>query len=98
MRRITILATARGTARLHYLGVSPKRYLWLRRMDLARRTLRRADGEDRHRDRFGLRVLGAGSLFGESPSTALRVCQEISESTCERVENRFTTVFLYHIL
>jgi hypothetical protein len=45
--------------------MSPKRYLWLRRMHFARRALRMADAEmttDRHRDRHQLRFLGAGTL------------------------------------
>jgi AraC-like DNA-binding protein len=66
---------------LEYLGVSPKRYLWLRRMNLARRALRRADAEKTTvteiASDFGFWELGRfsvayRSLFGESPSTALR--------------------------
>jgi AraC-like DNA-binding protein len=65
---------------LKYLGMSPKRYLWLR-MDLARRALRRADAEqttvteiasDYGFWEFGRFSVAYRSLFGESPSTALR--------------------------
>ena len=81
MRPTRILATARGTARLHYLGISPKRYLWLRRMHLARRALWRANTErttvTEIASDYGFWELGRFSvayrlLFGESPSTALR--------------------------
>ena len=66
---------------LEYLGMSPKRYLWLRRMHLARRALRSADTErktvtDIASDygfwEFGRFSVDYRSLFGESPSTALR--------------------------
>ena len=64
-----------------YLGMSPKRYLWLRRMHLARRALKNADAErttvtkiasDYGFWEFGRFSVAYRSLFGESPSTALR--------------------------
>ena len=66
---------------LEYLGMSPKRYLWLRRMHLAQRALRNADPEkttvteiasDCGFWEFGRFSVAYRSLFGESPSTALR--------------------------
>jgi AraC-like DNA-binding protein len=66
---------------LEYLGMSPKRYLWLRRMHLARRALRSADGErttvteiasDYGFWEFGRFSVAYRSLFGESPSVTLR--------------------------
>ena len=66
---------------LEYFGMSPKRYLWLRRMNLARRALQRADAEKttvtKIATNYGFWELGRfsvayRSLFGESPSTALR--------------------------
>ena len=66
---------------LEYLGMSPKRYLWLRRMHLVRRALPRADAErttvteittDYGFWEFGRFSVAYRSLFGESPSTALR--------------------------
>jgi AraC-like DNA-binding protein len=65
---------------LEYLGMSPKRYLWLRRMHLARRALRCGDAEQttvtKVASDYGFWELGRfsvtyRSLFGESPSTTL---------------------------
>jgi AraC-like DNA-binding protein len=66
---------------LEYLGMSPKRYLWLRRMHLAQRALRSAAAETKTvteiASDYGFWELGRfsvayRSLFGESPSTTLR--------------------------
>ena len=71
--------TLRGCC-LDYLGMSPKRYLWLRRMNLARRALRNADTErttvTEIASDYGFWELGRfsvayRSLFGESPSATL---------------------------
>lgn len=62
------------------LGVGPVRYLWLRRMHLARRTLMRADPGavtvTKVASDYGFAELGRfsvqyGALFGESPSVSL---------------------------
>ena len=64
-----------------HVGMSPKRYLWLRRMHLARRALRRATQETttvtKIATNYGFWELGRfsvayRSLFGEPPSTTLR--------------------------
>jgi AraC-like DNA-binding protein len=66
---------------LEYLGVSPHRYLWLRRMHQVRRALSLANPAEKTvttiANDFGFWELGRFSvayreLFGESPSTTLR--------------------------
>jgi AraC-like DNA-binding protein len=72
------------TLRLHcqeHLGMSPHRYLWLRRMNLARRALALADGtattvteiaNDHGFGELGRFAVSYRKLFGELPSATLR--------------------------
>ena len=66
---------------LEYLGITPHRYLWLRRMNQARRALSLADSAEKSvtiiANDYGFWELGRFSvayrrLFGESPSITLR--------------------------
>lgn len=72
------------TLRLHcqeHVGMSPHRYLWMRRMHLARRALALADGtkrtvteiaNDHGFGELGRFAVSYRRLFGESPSATLR--------------------------
>ncbi len=72
------------TLRLHcqeHLGMGPHRYLWLRRMNMARRALSLADGtaktvteiaNDHGFGELGRFAVAYRELFGESPSLTLR--------------------------
>ena len=78
------IGVADRTLRLHsleHLGMSPHRYLWLRRMHLARRALALADpttktvtelANDRGFGELGRFSVTYRKLFGESPSATLR--------------------------
>jgi len=65
---------------LGHLGISPNRYIWLRRMNLARRALARGDGGTtvtQVANTYGFGELGRFAvryrqLFGEAPSATLR--------------------------
>jgi AraC-like DNA-binding protein len=66
---------------LHHLGMSPHRYLWLRRMNQARRALTLADpaattvtviANDHGFWELGRFAVAYRQLFGETPSTTLR--------------------------
>ncbi len=77
------------TLRLHcqeYLGMSPHRYLWLRRMNLTRRALTLADvtmktvteiANDHGFGELGRFAVAYRKLFGEPPSTTLRRTPDI---------------------
>ena len=72
------------TLRLHcqdHLGMNPQRYLWLRRMHLARRALALADGtvktvteiaNDHGFGELGRFAVSYRKLYGEAPSVTLR--------------------------
>jgi len=77
------IGTAERTLRLHctqHLGMSPHRYLWLRRMNLARRALTLADpsattvttiANDHGFGELGRFAVAYRAIFGESPSATL---------------------------
>jgi AraC-like DNA-binding protein len=78
------IGVSERTLRLHcqeHLGMSPHRYLWLRRMNLVHRALTRAEATARTvtaiANDYGFAELGRFAvsyrrLFGESPSATLR--------------------------
>jgi AraC-like DNA-binding protein len=78
------IGTAERTLRLHcqkHLGMGPQRYLWLRRMNLVRRALERADPSattvtatalDHGFAELGRFAVAYRLLFGEPPSATLR--------------------------
>jgi AraC-like DNA-binding protein len=80
----TAVGVAERTLRnacMAYLGMSPHRYLWLRRMNLARRALSLADykvktvteiAQDHGFAELGRFSVAYRSLYGESPSATLR--------------------------
>lgn len=72
--RIGVQERTLRNRRLEYLGMSPCRYLWLRRMALVRRALDLADFDrkDRNHDRQRLWVLGARSPTGICSAKAPR--------------------------
>ena len=72
-----------------HLGMSPQRYLWLRRMNLAQRALVRADAtmrtvtqiaNDHGFGELGRFAVAYRSLFGESPSATLRRTPDVRPS------------------
>jgi AraC-like DNA-binding protein len=81
------------TLRLHcqdHLGMSPHRYLWLRRMNLARRALTKADASattvtaiatDQGFWEFGRFSVAYRKLFGETPSATLRRAPDRGQSS-----------------
>jgi len=78
------IGVSERTLRLHcleHLGMGPHRYLWLRRMNFARRALARADpvattvtvvATDHGFGELGRFAVAYRKLFGESPSVTLR--------------------------
>ena len=78
------IGVSERTLRMHcqeQLGMGPHRYLWIRRVNLARRALALADATTKTvteiANDFGFGELGRFAvayrkLFGESPSTTLR--------------------------
>jgi AraC-like DNA-binding protein len=66
---------------MEHLGISPRQYLWLRRMNMARRSLGRSDPQsttvtaianDHGFAELGRFAVGYRNLFGEPPSATLR--------------------------
>jgi AraC-like DNA-binding protein len=79
-----------------YLGMGPKRYLWMRRMNLARRALHSASGNSTTvtevATNYGFWELGRFSvayrtLFGESPSVALRRPPDTADTATQASES-----------
>ena len=93
------------TLRLHcleHLGMSPNRYLWLRRMHQARRALALADptamtvtaiANDHGFGELGRFAVTYGKLFGEPPSATLRRASDYRPVVQDSRSERLISVF-----
>jgi AraC-like DNA-binding protein len=84
-----------------HLGMSPHRYLWLRRMHLARRALALADGttktvteiaNDHGFGELGRFAVSYRQLFGESPSATLRRAPDARPTARVEQFSRFVAI------
>src|SRR6266566_7124601 len=84
-----------------HLGMSLRRYLWLRPMHLARRALNGRSGEDDcDRGRHQLRFLGIGALLGGLPLGVRGIAFDDAASAVRRSKtwrNRRVALAIYQI-